>query len=108
MRDAQIERLLGGYATDTLTESERQQLFEAALDDQELFNALQDEHALRELLQDTGSRRMLLQAAREHRSEPAPSWGRARFSHAWAWGLAGCAAAAGALVFILGPFGQAY
>jgi len=45
-----LEKLLGGYATSTLTEQERKALFEAALDDQQLFNALADEEALKELL----------------------------------------------------------
>ncbi len=108
MRDGQIERLLGGYATNTLTESERQALFEAALDDQELFDALQDEQALRELLEDSGARRMIERAAKETRPGPVRGWlARPRLAHAWAWGLAGCAAAAGLLVFMLGPFGQA-
>ena len=44
------EHLLGGYATDTLTEEEKRQLFEAALQNQELFNALADEEALKVLL----------------------------------------------------------
>ena len=74
MRDAQIERLLGGYATNTLTESERQALFEAALDDQELFDALQDEQALRELLEDSGSRSIIERTAREPQREPVRGW----------------------------------
>ena len=54
------EKLLGGYATDTLTEAERKALFEAALANQDLFNALADEQALRELLSDARCRRQLL------------------------------------------------
>ena len=42
-----LEKLIGGYATNTLTESERKLLFEAALEDQELFDALQQEQALK-------------------------------------------------------------
>lgn len=57
-----VRKLLGGYATGTLTEDERQQLFSAALEDQELFEALADEEALRELLQDSAARAKLLQA----------------------------------------------
>ena len=38
-----IRKLLGGYATGTLTEDERQALFAAALQDQTLFEALADE-----------------------------------------------------------------
>lgn len=35
-----IEKLLGGFAADTLTVEEKQQLYSAALQDQELFNVL--------------------------------------------------------------------
>jgi hypothetical protein len=54
------EQLLGGYATDTLTEEERRRLFEAALHDQELFNVLADEEVLRQLLSDPKVRKRLL------------------------------------------------
>ena len=57
-----VRKLLGGYATGTLTEAERKQLFQAALNDQSLFEALADEQALVELLEDTQSRAVLLQA----------------------------------------------
>src|SRR5438105_15014997 len=103
MMDAQMERLLGGYATNTLTDAERQALFEAALDDQELFNALQDEQALRDLLDDSASRRMIERAVNQPKPEPARGW----FVRPWVWGLAGCAAAAGALVLVLIPQKQA-
>jgi len=36
MTQEEIHKLLGGYATNTLTEAERNALFAAALDDQEL------------------------------------------------------------------------
>ena len=45
-----VRKLLGGYATGTLTDEERNLLFSAALEHQELFDALADEEALRELL----------------------------------------------------------
>src|SRR5437762_6506768 len=64
MKPEDIEKLLGGYATDTLTEQERKTLFEAALADQQLFNALADEHALHELLSDATVRRQLLGSLR--------------------------------------------
>jgi hypothetical protein len=57
-----IRKLLGGYATGTLTEAERASLFSAALDDQQLFEALADEQALKELLEDSAARSTLLQA----------------------------------------------
>ena len=58
MPQRDIEKLLGGYATDTLTEEERKELFAAALRDQTLFNALADEHALKEVLDDPRARRL--------------------------------------------------
>jgi hypothetical protein len=57
-----IRTLLGGYATGTLTEDERKQLFEAAIHDQQLFEALADEEALKELLEDSAARAELLRA----------------------------------------------
>ena len=78
MTHEEIRKLLGGYATNTLTGSERRALMEAALDDQELFNALQDEEALRQLLADPASREQVHQALDE---KPAPAW-RAR---GWVW-----------------------
>ena len=61
----EIRKLLGGYATGTLTDEERRALFEAALEDQELFDALADEEALRELLSDERYRRELAAALGE-------------------------------------------
>src|SRR5437870_86557 len=58
MKDEDIRNLLGGFATDTLTESERELLFGAALHDQELVNALADDQALRECLADPSMRRL--------------------------------------------------
>ncbi len=102
MRRAEAEKLLGGYATGTLTETERQALLEAALADQELFDALADEEALRELLSDAQSRRRLLDAV----SEPEVSllervlgWWRRPV----AWGVAGSVAVAVMLVVMLVP-----
>jgi hypothetical protein len=62
MSREEIHKLLGGYATDTLSEAERRALLEAALEDQELFDALAKEQALREALQEPGARRQLLEA----------------------------------------------
>jgi hypothetical protein len=55
-----IKKLLGGYATGTLTEAEQQALFAAALEDQELFDALANEQPLRDLLTDPSARATLL------------------------------------------------
>jgi hypothetical protein len=51
---------LGGYATDSLTDAERQDLLRAALDDQALFEALVEEEGLRELLADPEARQHVL------------------------------------------------
>jgi hypothetical protein len=60
MKPEDIRKLLGGYATGTLTESERDLLFAAALEDQALFDALADEESLRVLLSDAEVRGHLL------------------------------------------------
>ena len=60
MNRLEAEKLLGGYATGTLTDSEKQVLFAAALEHQELFDALMDEEVLRELLAEPEARRQLL------------------------------------------------
>jgi hypothetical protein len=57
-----IQKLLGGYATGTLSPEERQALFEAALTDQELFDALAREEPLRDVLSDPAARAHLLAA----------------------------------------------
>jgi hypothetical protein len=54
------EHLLGGYATDTLTDEEKRQLFEAALHDQTLFNTLADEEAFKSMLADPDARQRIL------------------------------------------------
>jgi hypothetical protein len=40
MSREEIQKLIGGYATGSLTAGEQQALFEAALEDQELFDEL--------------------------------------------------------------------
>ncbi|HUE04433.1 MAG TPA: hypothetical protein VMR62_33090 [Bryobacteraceae bacterium] len=72
-----IQKLLGGYATDTLSEAERRALFEAALDDQELFDALAKEEALRDVLRDRSARLRLMEALGPAR-EPVAGRG-------WGW-----------------------
>lgn len=62
MSEHELEKLLGGFAADTLTPEERQKLFEAALEEQQLFNTLANEQALKELLTDPVVRRRLLDA----------------------------------------------
>ncbi len=62
MNREEIQKILGGYATGTLTPEERQALFAAALDDQDLFDALGREQSLRDLLRDPGAKAELLAA----------------------------------------------
>jgi hypothetical protein len=69
MSEHELDKLLGGFAADTLTPEERQKLFTAALQDQQLFNALADEQALKELLADPAVRRRLLLSLKQ----PSPS-----------------------------------
>jgi hypothetical protein len=66
-----IRKLLGGYATGTLTPEEQQALFAAALGDQELFDALAKEQSLRDLLRDPAARAEVLAALDDR---PAPWW----------------------------------
>ncbi len=67
----EARKLLGGYATGTLTDSERETLMSAALEDQSLFDALAEEDELRELLQMPGAKTRLLAATRE---QPSAYW----------------------------------
>lgn len=99
MKPEDMVKLLGGYATGTLTGQEREALFHAALSNQELFNALADEQALKELLDDPDLRQQLLS-----RLQPArPPFAR-RYA-LWlgrpaAWAVAGGAAVALVIAFI--------
>ena len=62
MNREDVQKLLGGYATGTLTPEEQQALFAAALDDQELFDALAREQSLRDLLRDPAAKARVLSA----------------------------------------------
>ncbi len=88
-----LHKLLGGYATGTLTAGEREALFAAALEDQELFDALAGEQPLHDLLQDRAARAQLL-AVLDERPEP---WYRVW----WRPGLAVAAMAAIAVFAIV-------
>ena len=70
----EIRRLIGGYATGTLTDSERTLLFEAALDDQNLFDELAREDELRELLAEPGVRQRLVQSLAPREAQPPVRW----------------------------------
>ena len=76
MKPDDVKRLIGGYATGTLTADEQRALFNAALEDQELFDALAGEQTLKAALDDAAVRRELIADL-----TPAPSW-RDRMS-AW-------------------------
>jgi len=65
MNRQDIEKLLGGYATGTLTPDEEQALFAAALEDQQLFDRLAHEQPLRDLLRDPAARAALLATLNE-------------------------------------------
>jgi type IV secretory pathway VirB10-like protein len=87
MSKDEARKLLGGYATGSLTEAERRVLFEAALEDQELFDELAGEQALKEVLDEPGARQRLLRSLEE---KPALETPRRR---AWLWVVATAAAA---------------
>ena len=74
MSPEDIKKLLGGYATGTLTAAEQEALFAAALDDQELFDALAREQSLRDLLRDPAARAQLLSALDTPASRPGGFW----------------------------------
>lgn len=77
-------KLLGGYATGTLTDAEEQALFAAALEDQSLFDELAREQSLRDLLRDPAAKGHLLAAL----DEPRRAWW-------WSWKPAAVLALAG-------------
>jgi hypothetical protein len=87
-----IRKLIGGYATGTLTEAERKLLFEAALDDQELFDELSREQALKETLDEPGVLEHLIAALSAPKRKPF-NW--------WPWVVAATAVASVLVVFVL-------
>jgi hypothetical protein len=103
MSEHDLEKLLGGFAADTLTPEEKQTLYTAALQDQQLFNALADEQALRELLSDPDVRRRLVASLEQKSASGADDslswldWFRRPAGLAFAGGLA-----AAALAVVLG------
>lgn len=95
-----IRKLIGGYATGTLTEAERRILFEAALDDQELFDELAREQALKEMLEEPGAKSRLIAALAEASPVPKLAWWKTPIT----WVAAALAAAAVlALVIVRQP-----
>src|SRR6476661_4415215 len=71
MTNEDIRKLLGGYATGTLSEAEQKALFEAALHDEALFEELAAEQAVKDLLDDPAHRAELLRALD---APPRKSW----------------------------------
>ena len=86
MTREEVQKLLGGYATGTLTPEEQQALFSAALEDQELFDALANEQGLRDLLRDPAAKAELLAAL--DAPPPAPAGWIAWMRRPWVAGLA--------------------
>jgi hypothetical protein len=70
MKPEELEQLLGGYATGTLTPEEQQRLFDAALRDQSLFDQLMREQALKDAIDEPAVRRELVVELEQTR----PSW----------------------------------
>lgn len=90
-----IRKLIGGYATGTLTEAERKLLYEAALDDQELFDDLAREQTLKEVLDEPGAKSRLIAALAPR--DAIPVW----WKRPIAWATSGMAAVAvAALAFV--------
>ena len=95
MSRQEIQKLLGGYATDTLSEAERSALFAAAIEDQELFDALAKEQALRDVLQDPSARQQLIVALGPARARHGLRWLRQPAVLAMAGGMAALLIVAG-------------
>lgn len=65
MNREHLNRLLSEYATGGLNESEKRELFAAALEDQALFDQLMEEDSLRELVEMPGARDYLIGSLEE-------------------------------------------
>jgi hypothetical protein len=74
MTPQEARKLLGGYATGTLTPTEQEALFAAALEDQDLFDELAREQAVRDLLADPAAKASLLAGLDEPRRRWWQSW----------------------------------
>ena len=94
MNREEIHRLLGGFATGTLSEAQRKLVFEAALEDQELFDALAQDQALKELLEAPGVRQRLIDSIEVREADP---W----WKHPLPWAMAGAALSVSAGLFLL-------
>jgi len=94
MTREEARKLLGGYATGTLTPSEREALLNAALDDQDLFDELAREQSLKELLDSPGAKTRLSAALAP---KPAKRW----YESVMPWGVIGTVTAGIFLAFFL-------
>jgi hypothetical protein len=88
MTPGEARKLLGGYATRTLTDDERIALFEAALSDQGLFEELIQEQTIQEVMDDPVSRAGLLAALGA--SKPKRAWWKVWWVPAGAIAVAAC------------------
>src|SRR5205814_7159587 len=98
MNPEDVRKLIGGYATGSLSEAERKLLFEAALKDDELFDEIAGEQVLKEILEEPGARQRLLSALGTPGSEAkvvqAPWWSRS-----WPW-MGGAVTIAVAIIIV--------
>jgi hypothetical protein len=70
----EARKLLGGYATGSLTEAERTALFQAAVEDQDLFDELAGEQVLKEVLDEPGARQRLIAVLERPKRQRAWLW----------------------------------
>src|SRR5580698_10347478 len=96
-----IRRLIGSYATGSLTEAERKALYEAALEDQELFDELAGEHAFKEVLEEPGAKARLIAAL----SNPEPGARPLSNARAWRWATIAMVTASVVIAILAGSFG---
>lgn len=90
----EARKLLGGYATGSLTEAEQAALYAAALEDQDLFEELAGEQELKEILEEPGARERLLRALDR---EPALAW----WSRPWPWTAAAVTVAIAIIIVVV-------
>ncbi|MBI4902611.1 MAG: hypothetical protein HY820_03185 [Acidobacteria bacterium] len=92
-------KLLGGFAAGNLTDPEKQQLYQAALNDQELFDSLLEDEGLRQLLDEPGVRRELIDSLTPEQSlwQRIVHW----FTTPVAWGAVGAVATAAVVLVVV-------
>jgi Domain of unknown function (DUF4384) len=102
MRPEEARSLLGGYATGTLTKTEREALMRAALDDPALFEELVEEEDWRAALGDADFRQGLRRRLHELAGEERTSWtDRFRVVFRLRWAISAASAVAALAVLIL-------